>query len=127
AELGQRILDLGDRQLRPEHPDLAGLGVDQDLDVLVAFGPPVGRLDGVLDRPDELVAGDLLLLVELQQRGDEVTIHWSPPVTTAAGRIPAVPRPRPAQNKTWGSPTSWSGRSVVRSIHPGGWTLTRGR
>ena len=91
GELGQRILDLGDHGPGPERPDLPGLAVDPDLDVLVALGPPVGRLDGILDGPDELLARDLLLRVELQQGGDEVTIHVAPPVTTAAGGTAAEP------------------------------------
>ena len=44
------ILDLGDRGARPEDADLAGLGVDPDVDVLVAFGS-AGRPTGWRPRP----------------------------------------------------------------------------
>ena len=50
GELGQRVLDLGHGVPGAEDADLAGLGVDPDVDVLVARDAPVGRLDAVLDR-----------------------------------------------------------------------------
>ena len=45
GELGQRVLDLVDDAARAEDADLAGLGVDPDVDVLVA-GRPAGRPTG---------------------------------------------------------------------------------
>jgi hypothetical protein len=78
-ELGERVLDLVDDVLRPEHSDLAGLRIDADVNVLVAFGPPIRGLDGFLDRPDQLLAGDLLLGVELEEGAHEITTHAAPP------------------------------------------------
>ena len=75
GHLGQLVLDLVDDATRPIDADLAGLGVDPDVDVLVAGDAPVGRLDAVLDRPDELLAGDLLLGIELEEGTDEVSTH----------------------------------------------------
>ena len=43
------VFHLVDGDLRPEDPDLARLGIDPDVDVLVAGNAPVGRLDPVLD------------------------------------------------------------------------------
>ncbi len=56
GDVRQLVLDLVDDPTRTEHPDLPGLGVDPDVDVLVAGHPPVGGLDPVLDRPDQLFA-----------------------------------------------------------------------
>ena len=63
----------------PEDADLAGLGVDPDVDVLVAADPPVGRLDGLLDGADELLARDLLLGIQLEEGADEIATHHAPP------------------------------------------------
>ena len=83
AEFGQRVDDLADRDLGPEDPDPARVPVDPDAYVLVPGLTPVGGLDRVLDGVDQLIARNLLLGVELEQRGDEVTIHGAPPVTSA--------------------------------------------
>ena len=64
-----------DDAARAEDADLARLGIDPDVDVLVAGDAPIGRLDAVLDGPDQLLARDLLLGVELQEGTDEVTTH----------------------------------------------------
>ena len=74
-ELDERVLDLVDGDLGPEHADLAGLGVDPDVDVLVAGDAPIGGLDAVLDRVDQLLSGDLLLGVELEEGTDEIATH----------------------------------------------------
>jgi hypothetical protein len=73
--LGELVLDLVDDAPGTEHADLAGLGVDPDMDVLVARDAPVGRLDAVLDGTDQLLPGDLLLGVQLQEGTDEVSTH----------------------------------------------------
>ena len=103
AELGQRVGHFADRDLGPEDPDLAGLAVDPDADVLVAGLAPVGGLDGVLDGVDQLVARNLLLGIELEQGSDEVTIHGAPPVTSAVRR--PIPVWSDRQKKRGGSPT----------------------
>ena len=74
-ELDERVLDLVDRDLGAEDADLAGLGVDPDVDVLVAGDAAVGGLDAVLDRVDQLLPGDLLLGVELEEGTDEIATH----------------------------------------------------
>ena len=75
AELDERVLNLIDGDLGPEHTDLAGLGVDPDVDVLVARDASIGRLDAVLDRVDQLLPRDLLLGVELEEGTDEIATH----------------------------------------------------
>jgi len=75
GELGQLVLDLVDRDARPKDPDPAGLGIDPDMDVLVARDPSIGGLDAVLDGSDELLTRDLLLGVELEEGTDEVSTH----------------------------------------------------
>src|SRR3712207_8413551 len=57
-------LSLHDALPISEDADPARLGVDPDVDVLLAGDSPVGRLDAVLDGPDELLPGDLLLGVQ---------------------------------------------------------------
>jgi len=84
----------------------ASVGVDPDMDVLVARDTAVRRLDAVLDGSDQLLSGDLLLGVELQERTDEITTHG------ALLRCFRISWGR--QKETWGSPTSRSGRSVLR-------------
>ena len=56
GELDERVLDLVDDGPGAEDADLAGLGVDPDVDVLVAGDAPIGGLDAVLDRVDQLLA-----------------------------------------------------------------------
>ncbi len=118
AELDERVLDLGDRGAGAEHPDLARLGVDPDVDVLVAGNPSVGRLDAVLDRVDQLLAGDLLLRVQLKEGTDEVSTHDAPP--TRWFRI------GPTIKKRGGHPRHGAAVQFRRSIHAGAWTLKRG-
>jgi hypothetical protein len=101
-ELGQRVGDLADGDLGPEDADLAGLAVDPDADVLVAGLAPIGRLDRVLDGVDELVPGDLLLGIELEQRSDEVTVDGAPP-----SHLPFA-----------GPNSVWSDRQKKRGGHP---------
>ena len=80
-ELEHRVLDLLDRGHGPEDADLAGLAVDLDADVLVARGDAaVGRLDGLFDGPDERLARDVLLCVQLQKGADEIAAHVAPPL-----------------------------------------------
>ena len=73
--LGELVLDLVDDAAGAVDPDLAGLGVDPDVDVLVAGDAAIGGLDAVLDGADQLLAGDLLLGVELEEGTDEVSTH----------------------------------------------------
>ena len=75
GDLGQFVLDLLDDQPRPEDPDPTTFAVDADLDVLVACNAAVGGLDPVLHRPDQLLPGDLLLRVELEEGANEVSTH----------------------------------------------------
>src|SRR6185503_8524532 len=74
-ELHERILDLFDRGPGAEYADLAGVPVDPDVDVLVAGDAAIGGLDAVLHRVDQLLARDLLLGVELEERTDEIATH----------------------------------------------------
>src|SRR4029077_17058932 len=62
-----------------EDADAAALGIDPDVDVLVATDAPVCGLDGLFDRSNELFAGDLLLRVQLEEGADEVSTHHAPP------------------------------------------------
>ena len=75
GHLGELVLDLADDAARAKDADLAGLGIDPDMDVLVAGDAPIGGLDAVLDGSDELLARDLLLGVELEEGADEVSTH----------------------------------------------------
>ena len=97
-DLRQLVLDLLDDEARTEHADPARLGIDADVDVLVARDAPIGGLDAVLHRPDELLARDLLLGIQLKEGANEVSTHRSPPSH-------AQPKQRPVRKKTWGSPT----------------------
>ena len=65
GHLGEFVLDLADDAARAEDADLAGLGIDPHMDVLVTGHPPIRRLDAVLDGSDQLLTRDLLLGVEL--------------------------------------------------------------
>ena len=73
--LGEFVLDLADDAARAKDADLAGLGIDPHVDVLVTGDPPIGRLDAVFDGSDELLAGDLLFGIELEEGTDEVSTH----------------------------------------------------
>ena len=120
GHLGQLVLDLIDDAACPVDADLAGLGIDPDMDVLVAGDAPIGRLDAVLDGPDELFAGDLLLGVELEEGTDEVSTHdglrslWVFVMGTAAQKQDV------GVTHVTERPFSWTG-----SIHPDAWTLKR--
>ena len=81
GDLGRGILDLLDHAASAEDAHLARLGVDADVDVLVARRPAVRRLDRLLDGPDQLLARDALLSVELQEGADEISAHFAPPVS----------------------------------------------
>ena len=111
GDLGELVLDLGGDASRAVDPDLARLGIDADVDVLVTGDAPIGGLDPVLDGPDQLLAGDLLLGVELEEGTDEVSTH------DGLRSLYRVVREPPLKNKTWGSPTSRSGRSVGREVY----------
>ena len=114
-DLGQFVLDLLDDEAGAEDADLPGLGVDADLDVLFTGDASIRRLDTVLDGADQLLSGHLLLGIELEEGAHEVSTHDRLLLFIAAKK-------RPTRKKTWGSPTSRSGRSVARSIHADGWT-----
>jgi hypothetical protein len=43
--------------------------------VIVAGDPAIGGLDAVLDRVDQLLTGDLLLGVQLEEGTDEIATH----------------------------------------------------
>ena len=75
TELDERILDFLDCGPGAEDADLAGLGIDPDVDVLVAGDPAVGGLDAVLHRMDQLLSRNLLLGVELEEGTDEIATH----------------------------------------------------
>ena len=92
GHLGRRVLDLLDDQPGAEDAHLAGFGVDADVDVLVAGRAAVGRLDRLLDGPDELLARDALLSVQLQEGADEISTHLAPPVLSARPGRPATAR-----------------------------------
>ena len=120
GHLGQFVLDLVDDATRPIDADLARLGVDPDVDVLVAGDAPVGRLDAVLDRPDELLAGDLLLGVELEEGTNEVSTHDVPPFAVGGVMQTAAQKQNVGVTHVTERPFSWTG-----SIHPDAWTLKR--
>ena len=75
GDLGQLVLDLLDDETGAEDADATGVGVDPDVDVLVAGDAAIRRLDAVLDGPDQLLTGDLLLRVELEEGAHEVSTH----------------------------------------------------
>jgi len=75
GDLGQLVLDLLDDETGAEHADAARLRIDAYVDVLVARDAPVGRLDAVLHRSDELLTRDLLLGVQLKEGANEVSTH----------------------------------------------------
>ena len=97
-DLRQLVLDLLDDEARTEDADPTGLGIDPDVDVLVARDAPVGRLDAVLHRPDELLSRDLLLGVQLKEGAHEVSTHHRLLLT----HNPSNDR---SEKNTWGSPT----------------------
>ena len=115
-DLSQFVLDRIDHAAGPVDTDLAGLGVDPDVDVLIAGDAAIGRLDAVLDRSDELLAGDLLLGVELEEGTDEVSTHDG-----LRSLLVVLWKRRSKQNvgvtHVAERPFSWT-----RSIHPDAWT-----
>ena len=83
------------------------------MDVLVAGNAAIGRLDAILDRPDQLLARDLLFGVELQEGTDEVTTHdglRSMCETRISG--PG------SKKKRGGHPRPGAAVQLPRSIHP---------
>ena len=70
------VLDGGDDLFLAGDVDLARLGIDPDVDVLVPCGDiAVGRANGFLDRLDERLPGNALFGIQLQEGADEVTAH----------------------------------------------------
>jgi hypothetical protein len=49
------------------------------VDILIARDAPVSRLDRLLDGPNKLLTGDLLLGVQLEEGTDEISTHDAPP------------------------------------------------
>ena len=74
-DLGHLVLDLVDDAAGAIDADATGFGVDLDVDVLVAGDAAIRRLDAVFDGPDQLLTGDLLLRVELEEGAHEVSTH----------------------------------------------------
>ena len=131
GHLRGRVLDLLDDEAGPEDAHLAGLGIDADVDVLVAGRAPVGRLDRLFDGPDQLLPRDALSRRSAaggrRRNLDSLRASRSlctgslgylatdrgrqRPVDSAAGPATA------AQQKTWGSPTSRAAGRLVGSIH----------
>ena len=79
--------------------------------------PPVGGRDGLLDRANELLAGDLLLGVELEQGADEISTHVAP------SSSPSVWPGRPPKKNVGVTHVLEAAVYVRRSIHPGPWTV----
>jgi hypothetical protein len=118
GDLGQLVLDLVDDPTSAKDADLAGLGVDPDVDVLVTGDASICGLDAVLDGPDELLARDLLFGVELEEGTDEVSTHddLRSLCRYSAARL---------KKKRGGHPRRGAAFRLMRSIHPEGWTLNR--
>ena len=91
GEFRGRVSHLGDHRPRTERPDLAGLGVDPYLDILVTLGPAPGGLDRVLDGVDQLFTRDLLLRIELKERTHELSTHVAPPDSMPDARVHVGP------------------------------------
>ena len=119
GHLGELVLDLADDAARAEDADLAGLGIDPDVDVLVTGDAPVRRLDAVLDGSDQLLARDLLLGIELEEGTDEVSTHDG---------LRSLCRCSTAtlKKKRGGHPRHGAAVQLPRSIHPGAWTAQPG-
>ncbi len=114
-DLGQLVLDLVDDAAGAKDADATGLGVDPDVDVLVTGDAPVRRLDAVLDGSDQLLTGDLLLRVELEEGADEVSTH------DRLLFLRKMPNHGRSEKKTRGSPTSGAAVKL-----PEVYTRTRG-
>ena len=114
GHLGELVLDLVDDATRAEDADLAGLGVDPDVDVLVTSDTPIGGLDAVLDGSDELLSRDLLLGVELEEGTDEVSTHDG--LRSLCRCLAAL------KKKRGGHPRRGAAVQLASTIHPGAWT-----
>ena len=74
--LGRGVLHLGDDRAGAEDAHLAGVDIESHEDVLVpGRDAAIRRLDRVLDGPHELLPGDALLGVQLEERADELSTH----------------------------------------------------
>ncbi len=87
-ELGQLVLDLADGDPRPVDADPAGVAIDLDVDVLFVGNAAIGGGDRLLHRPDQLLSGDLLLGIELEEGTDEISTHgrFRPPCRISAAK-----------------------------------------
>ncbi len=142
GEVGQLLLFLdrvGGSDAGAVDPDAAAVGVDLDVDVLFVGDAPVGGGNRILDRPDELLARDLLLGVELEQCADEIPTHRAAPplrIPVAAekkrGGHPRPRRPSSARGSIQRGRGSVDGRSNERTMRrcrrnvlspsPGSWS-----
>ena len=116
GDLGQLVLDLVDDAAGAEDADATGLGVDLNVDVLVSGDAPIGRLDAVLDGPDQLLTGDLLLRVELEEGAHEVSTHDR---LLFCARCQATAGPK---KRRGGHPRHGAAVQLRGSIHPDAWT-----
>ena len=101
-----------------EDADLAGLGVDPDVDVLVAGDAAIGGLDAVLHRVDQLLSGDLLLGVELEEGTDEIATHDASSLLPISGG--------PTKRNVGVTHVTERPFSSRESIHPERWTAQTG-
>ena len=115
-DLDHRVLDLVDDVAPAIDVDPAAVRLDADEDVLLAGDAAIGGLDAFLERPDERLAGNLLLGVELEQRTDEVTTHPAPPCCVRS--MAASPL---RHEETWvGHPRPGGGLALIgRKYTPG--------
>ena len=111
GHLCELVLHLADDAARAKDADLAGLGIDPHMDVLVTGDATVRGLDAVLDGADQLFAGDLLFGVELEEGTDEVSTH--------DGLRSLHVQVAPLKKKRGGHPRHRSGRSVAAKYTPG--------
>ena len=117
--LGEFVLDLADHAARAVHPDLAGLGVDPDLDVLVAGDPRYAAWMASSTAPMSCSRGSASTTkkqCELEECTNEIMTHVAPSRSF-------VPKwSLAALKETWGSPTSRRAApfSCSPSIYPGG-------
>src|SRR5664280_534889 len=113
-ELGQRVLHDGDHEALARDEHLAALRVDPDAHVLVAGDPAVGGLDGVGDREDQVLPGNALLGVELEEGAHEVAahaVHLPQSCSTNGGRLG---RPK---EKRGGHPRHGAARSKLPGVY----------
>jgi hypothetical protein len=79
GEFDRRILDLVDDVHRAIGLEAAGVGIPVGKNVLVAGGgAAVCGLDGLAERGHELLARNVLLGVQLQERAGNVAVHAAP-------------------------------------------------